>query len=91
MTGEVVKIVMTENPYRFQPDTFNFQVGKTYVLTFPAPKEFHTFTVRDLGIDILINAGESVTKSVMPNKTGQFKLVCTPHEGLGMVGQVNVQ
>ncbi len=90
-TGEVVTVIQHENPYSFEPATLNFEVGKTYTLSFPPPGEFHTFTVRDLGIDIFINAGEVVQVDVTPTKVGTFKLICVPHEGLGMVGEVIVQ
>ena len=88
---EVVSITHRENPYVFQSDIFNFEVNKTYALTFAPPGEFHTFTVRDLGIDIFINAGEAVQVDVTPSEVGTFQLICVPHEGLGMVGEVNVR
>ena len=90
-TGEVVNVTQHESPYSFEPDTFSFEVNKTYALTFTPPGEFHTFTVRDLGIDIFINAGEAVQVDVTPSKVGTFQLICVPHEGLGMVGEVIVQ
>ena len=95
--GEIVNVVQTEEPYAFVPDTFNFELNKTYTLHFPEPKEFHTFTVQDLTIeeasivDIFINAGETVQQTITPTNVGTFKLTCIPHEGLGMVGQVIVQ
>ncbi len=91
--GEVVTVQITENPYRFVPDKLVFQAGKTYTLVFPGPRrDFHTFTVKDLGIDVLINpGGEEVRAQITPTKKGTFELVCTPHKGLGQVGTVTVQ
>ena len=89
-SGEVVKINLTENPYSYVPDGFNFTVGTTYTLDFAPPGEFHTFTVTDLGIDIFINANEAVTSDITPNTAGTFDLTCVPHEALGMVGSVTV-
>ena len=54
------------------------------------PGEFHTFTVKELEIDIFINAGESVQEVVTFDQEGTFELVCIPHEALGMVGEVRV-
>ena len=90
-TGEVVNIIQHETPYSFEPATFAFEVNKTYALTFASVGEFHTFTVRDLGIDIFILPGEAVQVDVTPSKVGTFQLICVPHEGLGMVGEVIVQ
>lgn len=89
--GEVVQVTLTDAPkYGFVPDKFSLQSGKTYTLQFNAPKEFHTFTVEALGIDIFINPNEAVKANVTPSKAGAFKLKCTPHEALGMIGQVTV-
>ena len=88
--GQVVTVVQTENPYVFQPDAYNFELGTTYTLAFEAPGEFHTFTVDELGINIFVNANESVQQDITPSKAGSFKLYCVPHESLGMVGTVTV-
>lgn len=88
--GEAVEVQLTETPYTFIPDSFNFETGKTYALEFNAPGEFHTFTVDALGIDIFINAGESVTEDVTFDQTGTFELICTPHIALGMTGEITV-
>ncbi|MBI2172218.1 MAG: cupredoxin domain-containing protein [Chloroflexi bacterium] len=89
--GEVVQVTLTDAPkYTFVPDKLSFQSGKTYTLQFNAPKEFHTFTVGALGIDIFINPNEAVKADITPGKAGTFKLICIPHEGLGMIGEVTV-
>ena len=88
--GAVLKVLLTENPYTFVPDTFDLSVGTTYTLKFPAPAEFHTFTVSDLGIDVSIFANEAVEADVTPGTAGSFELVCVPHIALGMVGTVTV-
>jgi plastocyanin len=89
--GEVVNVQLTENPYAFNPADLTFEVGKTYSLSFQEPGEFHTFTIAELGIDIFINAGESVNNPVTFDQVGTFKLICVPHEATGMVGTITVQ
>ncbi|MFH1141320.1 MAG: plastocyanin/azurin family copper-binding protein [Chloroflexota bacterium] len=42
-------------------------------------------------VDIVVNVGETVQQTITPTKAGTFKLICVPHEGLGMVGQVIVK
>ncbi len=88
--GEVLSVLLGEDPYVYDPATFNFDVGKTYTLDFSVPAELHTFTLPDFGIDIFINAGEKVTKDITLDQTGEFFLTCVPHETLGMVGTVTV-
>ena len=88
--GQVVSINQSENPYVFTPDTYDLELGKTYTLDFQAVGEFHTFTVDELGINIFINAGETVQQDITPSVAGSFKLYCVPHESLGMVGAITV-
>ncbi|MCL0044067.1 plastocyanin/azurin family copper-binding protein [Dehalococcoidia bacterium] len=89
-TGEVVNVTHGENPYKFMPDSFDFELGKTYLLKFTPPGEFHTFTVKDMAIDMFINAGETTQLEVTPSQVGTFKLICVPHETSGMVGEIRV-
>ena len=88
--GEVLSVLLGEDPYVFDPDTLNLDVGKTYTLDFSVPSELHTFTLPDFGIDIFINAGEKVTEDITLDRTGEFFLNCVPHETLGMTGTVTV-
>ena len=88
--GIPVNVINHTNPYVFEPNEFDFKVGTTYTLTIVGEDEFHTFTVKDLDIDIFVNAGETVVVDITPNKVGTFRLVCVPHLGLGMVGEVRV-
>ena len=82
-TGEVVNIANRENPYLFDPDSLDFQVGKKYVLTFAAVTEFHTFTVDELGLNIEVLPGDQVEVEFTPtaDQVGTFKLFCIPHQG----------
>ena len=85
-----MNVVLTEGPYTFEPNNFDFELGKTYTLIFEAPGEFHTFTIDDLGIAINIFPGETVTQTITLEQAGDFQLICVPHLGLGMVGTVTV-
>ncbi len=86
----VWKVGMAENPYRFVPDKYTLKNGVSYTLEIAAPKEFHSFTIDDLGVNIFVNPGQAVKQVVPVNKAGTFKLKCLPHEALGMVGEVVV-
>ena len=89
-SGTNIKVIQTENPYVFIPDTYEFELGKKYTLVFEPPGEFHTFNVDELGIEFFVNAGEEVRQEITPSTAGTFRLYCIPHESLGMVGQVTV-
>ena len=96
-TGEVINIKFTQNPDRFVPDTYNLEVGKTYTLVFEKATAFHTFTIKDIpikeaaSVNITVNAGQTVQQTITPTKAGTYKLICIPHESLGMVGTVIVK
>ena len=88
--SQVIEVDITSDPYLFIPDTFTFQAGKTYTLRFKPQKEPHTFTVAGLGLNVFINAGETVEQKVSFVDVGTYKLVCVIHEQLGQIGKVIV-
>ena len=77
--------------YVFDPDELSFSVGETVTFDLTSEKEFHTFTVTDLGINVAVNAGETQTLEFTFDKAGTYNLICVPHQELGMVGTVSVQ
>ncbi|MDA1348871.1 MAG: plastocyanin/azurin family copper-binding protein [Chloroflexi bacterium] len=77
--------------YEFEPNEFNFKVGETVTLRLTSETEFHTYTVDDLGIDVAVEAGETVEFTFTFDQAGTFGLICIPHESLGMVGAITVQ
>lgn len=85
-----MNIDITSDPYIFVPDAFTFQAGKTYTLRFTPQKEPHTFTVSGLGLNVFINAGDTVEQQVTFVDIGTYKLVCVIHEQLGQIGKVIV-
>ena len=74
----------------FGPSEFTFNVGETVAFTLCAETEFHTFTVEDLGIDVSVDGGSSETLSFTFDSPGAFRLICVPHEALGMTGTITV-
>ncbi len=86
----IIDVDITSDPYLFIPETITFQAGKTYTLRFKPQKEPHTFTVAGLGVNIFINAGETVQEKVAFTDIGTYKLVCVIHEQLGQIGKVIV-
>ncbi|MBI2935773.1 MAG: cupredoxin domain-containing protein [Chloroflexi bacterium] len=76
---------------RFNPSTFDLQVGKAYRFVVGPGLQFHTFTSDALAINESILAGETKTVNFTPSKAGSFKLVCLAHEALGQTGTINVK
>ena len=66
--------------YKFVPADFTFKVGDTITFEMSGETEFHTFTVDELGIDEVVDGGETVTFDVTFDKPGQFKLICITHQ-----------
>ena len=77
--------------YAFDPSELNFSVGETVTLVLRSETEFHTFTVVDLGIDVPVDAGTTETLTFTFDTPGTYRLICDPHQTLGMVGTITVQ
>ena len=78
--------------FKFTPRDVAFNVGDTVDFTLSAADIQHTYTAKDLGLDIDVSPGKPVTKRVVLAKAGTFKVVCTVagHEGAGMIGSIKV-
>ena len=77
-------------PFSFGPADLAFDAGETVNFTFVGETAFHTFTVEELGIDIDVAAGETVSFQHTFDTPGTYTLICIPHEALGMVGTITV-
>jgi uncharacterized cupredoxin-like copper-binding protein len=102
--AQPMMIVMVDN--RFQPDRLVFQVGTAYALHLVnRGKEMHEFTAPEFlkaskiretkllsngGTDIVVQPGQSVNLTLVPEKKGAFKLICADHDWDGMVGTIAV-
>ncbi len=96
--GSASDVVKVENQdiggsgeYKFVPSEFNFKVGQTVTFDVSAETEFHTFTVDELGIDLELDAGETVTFTHTFDRAGSFELTCIPHQVFGMTGVIVVE
>ena len=76
--------------YKFAPSDFKFKRGEAVTFIMTAETEFHTFTVDELAIDESVSAGETTTFTHTFDKPGTYRLICIPHESLGMVGKLVV-
>ena len=76
----------------FHPDVITIPHGDTTILLLQNKGvKDHTFTVRGLAIDVVLQPGEEVKLSVLPEQPGTHELICRFHEQQGMVGEVVVE
>ena len=78
-------------PFSFDPADLTFDAGDTVDFTFVGESQFHTFTVADLGIDVDVAGGETLSFQYTFDTPGTYKLICVPHQALGMVGTITVR
>ena len=95
IVGKRVDVVMKDpgksGEYVYDPAEFTFERGEEVTLVLTSEGEFHTFTVPDLEIDVHVDAWKTKALTFTFDKPGTFKLVCTPHETLGMTGVITVR
>jgi plastocyanin len=77
--------------YVYDPSEFTFARGEEVTLVMASEGEFHTFTVEDLDIDVHVDAWKSKALTYTFDEPGTYKLVCIPHETLGMTGVITVR
>lgn len=76
----------------FNPDEITLQSDETTILVLQNKGvKDHTFTVRDLAIDVEVLPGQEERISVRPEQVGTYELICRYHMQEGMVGQVVVE
>ena len=82
------------NNYAYEPESLLFELGETVEFRFTSEDEVHTFTVEELGINWVVpGKAKSQLQFFTFEKAGSFELICTipGHEGLGMVGIIDVR
>ncbi|MCH8309268.1 MAG: hypothetical protein IIB17_02075 [Chloroflexi bacterium] len=93
--GTAVSVSLNDSggrgPFEFAPIDFTFKRGETVNFSFVGESQFHTFTINELGIDVAVDGGASVDFSFTFDTPGTYKLICIPHEALGMVGTITIE
>ncbi|MCH8156576.1 MAG: cupredoxin domain-containing protein, partial [Nitrospinae bacterium] len=53
----------------------------------------HTFTIDELGVDVILPHGETTRVEFTPEQTGSFQFYCSVpgHKGAGQVGTITVE
>jgi plastocyanin len=74
----------------FAPKEITAKAGTITILMDNTGQAPHTFTNKDLGVDVNANAGEKAQIKIENAKPGKYTFVCIYHEAAGMVGELTV-
>lgn len=87
------EIGVTASYAKFQPSRVEVNKDKPAHLKLTSADTNHTFTVDELGINVPIPAGKTVTQEITVNKTGTYSFYCAVpgHRQAGMQGSLEVK
>ncbi|OOL09860.1 cytochrome B [Bacillus cereus] len=90
---ESAKVIEVElNDDYFKPNVIMIPIEEsTTVLLKNKGKSEHTFTVKKLGIDVVVESGKEKSITVKPKSAGTYELICRYHLLKGMEGKVIVK
>ncbi|EMY4795504.1 cupredoxin domain-containing protein [Bacillus pacificus] len=90
---ESAKVIEVElNDDYFKPNVITIPIEEsTTLLLKNKGKSEHTFTVKKLGIDVVVESGQEKNVTVKPKNTGTYELICRYHLLKGMEGKVIVK
>lgn len=90
---EPAKVIEVElNDDYFKPNVITIPIDEsTTLLLENKGKNEHTFTVKKLGVDVVVEPGKEKNITVKPKITGTYELICRYHLLKGMEGKVIVK
>ena len=74
----------------FEPKSLTVKAGVVAITVDNTGAAPHTYTNKELGIDAIFAAGEKAEAKINDAKPGTYKIVCTYHESIGMIGELVV-
>jgi len=93
MSAEEVRVIsMRSGGFFFEPNTLTLALGQPVRLEIESQGN-HTFTVDELGIDVVLVQGETNIIEFTPDTAGTFEFYCATagHREAGQVGTLVVQ
>lgn len=90
---ESTKVIEVElNDDYFNPNVITIPIEETTTLLLKNKgRNEHTFTVKKLGIDVVVESGKEKNITVKPKNTGTYELICRYHLLKGMEGKVIIK
>jgi len=88
-SGETV--AMEAKSFSFSPDALQATIGEVFGLNITATGQ-HTFTIDELGVDVILPHGETTRVEITPEQTGSFQFYCSVpgHREAGQIGTITV-
>ncbi|MBP3968457.1 cupredoxin domain-containing protein [Bacillus sp. WL1] len=89
-SAKVIEVELNDD--YFNPNVITIPINEsTTLLLKNKGKSEHTFTVKKLGIDVVVESGKEKNITVKPNSAGTYELICRYHLLKGMEGTVIVK
>ncbi|CUB11316.1 hypothetical protein BN2127_JRS1_03102 [Bacillus cereus] len=89
-SAEVIEVELNDD--YFNPNVITIPINEsTTLLLKNKGKSEHTFTVKKLGIDVVVESGKEKSITVKPKSAGTYELICRYHLLKGMEGKVIVK
>ncbi|PGZ55432.1 cytochrome B [Bacillus anthracis] len=89
-SAKVIEVELNDDYFKPNVITIPIEESTTLLLKNKGKSE-HTFTVKKLGIDVVVESGKEKNITVKPKNTGTYELICRYHLLKGMEGKVIVK
>ncbi|MDA1814113.1 cupredoxin domain-containing protein [Bacillus cereus] len=89
-SAKVIEVELNDD--YFNPNVITIPINEsTTLLLKNKGKSEHTFTIKKLGIDVVVESGKEKNITVKPKSAGTYELICRYHLLKGMEGKVIVK
>lgn len=89
--GSSNQVQLDASDYQFSPAQLQAAAGTTLTVKLTnSGKAAHTFTIRELNVDAVVQPGQEMDVQVTPPSAGTLQFICRFHQARGMVGTLTV-
>ncbi|MDA1841089.1 MULTISPECIES: cupredoxin domain-containing protein [Bacillus cereus group] len=89
-SAKVIEVELNDD--YFNPNVITIPINEsTTLLLKNKGKSEHTFTIKKLGIDVVVESGKEKNITVKPKSAGTYELICRYHLLKGMEGKIIVK
>ncbi|MBI2866301.1 MAG: cupredoxin domain-containing protein [Chloroflexi bacterium] len=91
--GKPGEVAVTARYASFTPSAITVKQGESVTLTLTSVDIGHTFTIEELGINIPVGAGQTVTREIKVDRSGSYTFYCSVigHRAAGMEGTLKAE
>ncbi len=85
------QVQLDASDYQFSPAQLQVAAGATLTVKLTnTGKATHSFTIRELNVDAVVQPGQETDIQVTPQSAGTLQFICRFHQSRGMVGTLTV-